>query len=271
MIVGVDAATWRRGVRRARICIARLAITSLAFMLVLVPLPVWKTSTGKCSSSLPSATSPAAAMIAAAVRALQPAGLVVHARGGGLDQPIAAMNSPRHRPARDREILHRPLGLGTVQGVGGHLHLAERVALRAFGSHGLLLSLNRKDYRPAPGRNDGAARPGACHFCGTGILAGVLHATQRAGAMLPHAVRGSMSPTTDRVEPQKPCFPTAGSMAPDRRGPARQAVGLMQQLTRQTHAGGLGAGRPPNSCHSSDAHPTDRAATIAIPIAPAGS
>ena len=31
----------------------RLAITSLAFMLVLVPEPVWKTSTGKCASRLP--------------------------------------------------------------------------------------------------------------------------------------------------------------------------------------------------------------------------
>ena len=40
--------------------IARLAITSLAFMFVDVPLPVWKTSTTNWSSCVPAATSSAA-------------------------------------------------------------------------------------------------------------------------------------------------------------------------------------------------------------------
>jgi hypothetical protein len=46
--------------------VARVAITSLAFMLELVPEPVWKTSTGKCASWWPAATSSAAAAIAPA-------------------------------------------------------------------------------------------------------------------------------------------------------------------------------------------------------------
>ncbi len=40
-----------------RISIARLAITSLAFMFDCVPEPVCQTASGKCSSSLPSITS----------------------------------------------------------------------------------------------------------------------------------------------------------------------------------------------------------------------
>ena len=45
---------------------ARFEITSLAFMLVDVPEPVWKTSTTNWSFSLPSATSCAARTIASA-------------------------------------------------------------------------------------------------------------------------------------------------------------------------------------------------------------
>ncbi len=44
-------------------------MTSLAFMWVLVPLPVWKTSTGKWASSVPLVTSSAAAMMASALAA----------------------------------------------------------------------------------------------------------------------------------------------------------------------------------------------------------
>jgi len=47
---------------------ARLLITSLAFMFVEVPLPVWKTSTTKASSRLPSTTSWAARTTASAIR-----------------------------------------------------------------------------------------------------------------------------------------------------------------------------------------------------------
>jgi len=48
---------------------ARLAITSLAFMLDCVPDPVCHTTSGKLSSNLPWITSPAAAMMASAKRA----------------------------------------------------------------------------------------------------------------------------------------------------------------------------------------------------------
>ena len=45
---------------------ARLAMTSLAFMFVEVPEPVWKTSIGNWSSCLPAAMSSAAAPIRSA-------------------------------------------------------------------------------------------------------------------------------------------------------------------------------------------------------------
>ena len=59
VVVGVDRLLARRAVPPAS-SIARLAITSLAFMLVEVPEPVWKMSSGNWSSSLPSTTSWAA-------------------------------------------------------------------------------------------------------------------------------------------------------------------------------------------------------------------
>ncbi len=65
--------TWSFGWMRAlsprgppRSSTARFAITSLAFMLVEVPEPVWKTSTTNSPSSRPSATSVAARPIASA-------------------------------------------------------------------------------------------------------------------------------------------------------------------------------------------------------------
>ena len=68
--------TWSFGWMRARCprasprsSRARLAITSLAFMLVEVPDPVWKTSSTNSRSSRPSATSVAARMITSASRA----------------------------------------------------------------------------------------------------------------------------------------------------------------------------------------------------------
>ena len=62
-----DALTWSLGCtswssRR----LARVAMTSLAFMLLDVPDPVWNTSIGKCASWSPRATSAAASWIASA-------------------------------------------------------------------------------------------------------------------------------------------------------------------------------------------------------------
>ncbi len=63
-----EALTWSLGwTSRPRRSVARVAITSLVFMLDEVPEPVWKTSTGKWSSQRPSATSAAADRIASAM------------------------------------------------------------------------------------------------------------------------------------------------------------------------------------------------------------
>ena len=59
VVVRMDRASSSRR-RRRRAAIARFAITSLAFMLVCVPEPVWNTTSGNSSSSLPSITSCAA-------------------------------------------------------------------------------------------------------------------------------------------------------------------------------------------------------------------
>ena len=62
-----EALTWSFGctsIPEARV--ARVAITSLAFMFELVPDPVWNTSIGNWASCAPAATSSAAAAIAAA-------------------------------------------------------------------------------------------------------------------------------------------------------------------------------------------------------------
>lgn len=68
-----DRLTWSLGWTGDRVpsgcpssLFARLAITSLAFMLVCVPDPVCHTGSGKCASNLPSQTSRAACSIGAA-------------------------------------------------------------------------------------------------------------------------------------------------------------------------------------------------------------
>ena len=68
---------------------ARVAITSLAFMFVEVPEPVWKTSTTNWSSNFPSATSRAACSIAFALAVGEQAELRVGARRGELDRAPA--------------------------------------------------------------------------------------------------------------------------------------------------------------------------------------
>ena len=65
-----DALTWSFGcTSRPRARLARVAMTSLAFMFDEVPDPVWKTSIGKCASWAPSATSSAASAMASATSA----------------------------------------------------------------------------------------------------------------------------------------------------------------------------------------------------------
>ena len=64
------ALTWSLGWTSVPARAARVATTSLAFMLELVPEPVWKTSTGKASSCSPAATAAAAVAIAPACSSL---------------------------------------------------------------------------------------------------------------------------------------------------------------------------------------------------------
>ena len=52
---------------------------------------------------------------------------------GGLDQAQRADEAARHRPAGDREVLHRALGLRAPQRVGGHPQLAHAVVFDAEG------------------------------------------------------------------------------------------------------------------------------------------
>ncbi len=61
-------------------------MTSFAFMFVLVPEPVWKTSMGKCASYLFAATSAAAASTAPDDIGLQQIELRVRAAGGLLHE-----------------------------------------------------------------------------------------------------------------------------------------------------------------------------------------
>src|SRR3712207_1721461 len=62
-----EALTWSLGCTGVPVAsVARVAMTSLVFMLLDVPEPVWKTSMGKWSSHVPDATSPAASVIARA-------------------------------------------------------------------------------------------------------------------------------------------------------------------------------------------------------------
>ena len=68
-----EALTWSLGCTPSSTAAdANVEITSLTFMLVDVPDPVWKTSIGKCSSSSPASTRRAASAIAAAISAVTP-------------------------------------------------------------------------------------------------------------------------------------------------------------------------------------------------------
>ena len=120
------------------ISIARLEITSLAFMFDCVPLPVCKTTSGKWSSSLPAITSSAAGTISCTFSA-----------GSWPSSPLASaaafLRIPRaadHRPApakaldADLEVVPRPLGLGAPIAVGGNLHAPHAVGFGAEGRAG---------------------------------------------------------------------------------------------------------------------------------------
>src|SRR5580698_10602177 len=86
--------TWSFGCTAApRLPVASAAMTSLAFMLVLVPEPVWNTSIGKCASCLPAATSVAAASMAWATFGSSSCSAVLARAAAILMRPRAAMKA----------------------------------------------------------------------------------------------------------------------------------------------------------------------------------
>ena len=96
-------------------------ITSLTFMLVLVPEPVWKTSIGNWSSCSPVDDLGGGGHDRVALLGGDHVEVGVGACGGGLDPGERVDRARRQRPAADREVVDRALGLGPPQGVGGHL------------------------------------------------------------------------------------------------------------------------------------------------------
>ena len=106
---------------------ARLAITSLTFMLVEVAEPVWKTSSGNWPSSLPSITSWAAWRMALATSAGTEPSSSLTTAASPLIIATAAMNRCGQRQPRDGEIAPRPLRLGAVIRLGGDFDLAQAV------------------------------------------------------------------------------------------------------------------------------------------------
>ncbi len=79
-------------------------MTSLAFMFVDVPEPVWKTSIGNWSSNSPAATRSAAAAIRSARSGVEEVELGVDPSGGALDLGQPADDRDGDGLAGDREV-----------------------------------------------------------------------------------------------------------------------------------------------------------------------
>ena len=114
------------------ICEARLAMTSLALVLVEVPEPVWKMSRTKCWSRRPSATSPAADTIASATFSSSSPREALVLAAASFIRPRARRKVLGKAQVADGEIEHCPHGGCAVQGVLGDLH----------GPHGIALNSN---------------------------------------------------------------------------------------------------------------------------------
>jgi hypothetical protein len=138
VVVGMDRQLARCAARPA------WAMTSLAFMLLEVPEPVWYTSTGNCASCAPPAMAVAASTIASAcARASNPRCPLTSA-AAALVKASARMNAAGIGRAADREIVDRALGLRAPERLRGHAQLAHAVVFDAeaaclAGGHGLLL------------------------------------------------------------------------------------------------------------------------------------
>ena len=127
--------TWSFGCTGSRdpltppsISIARLETTSLAFMFVEVPEPVWKMSTTNWSSKSPSATSRAAATIASDCSAVERAELVVHLRRRELDGRYRLDERSIEAQIAYREVQPSAHRVRAVVGVYRHVELAHRIA-----------------------------------------------------------------------------------------------------------------------------------------------
>ncbi len=125
------ALTWSLGWTSTPARAASEAMTSLVFMLELVPEPVWKTSSGNSASCSPAATAAAASSIAVACSAVRMPSSPFDPRRGGLDQPERVDQPRLEGGAADREVLDRALGLRPPQRVARHLDLAHAVVLDA--------------------------------------------------------------------------------------------------------------------------------------------
>ena len=114
-----------------RISIARLAMTSLAFMLVCVPLPVCQTTSGKVVVEL--ALDDLVAGLDDGLRLLgrEDAALGVDDRAGLLEDAEGADHLPREALAADLEVGEGAFGLGAPVPIGRHLDLAHGVELGA--------------------------------------------------------------------------------------------------------------------------------------------
>ncbi len=112
---------------------ARLAITSLAFMLLCVPLPVWNTTRGNSASSAPSMTSVGGARDELGLVLRQPAELLVGPRRRQLEhaeRPDHAA-APAEPLRADGEVLQRALRLRAPVALRRDAHLAHAVVLDA--------------------------------------------------------------------------------------------------------------------------------------------
>ena len=113
------------------ISLARLAITSLAFMLVWVPEPVCQTTSGKCIVELAGDHFGRGRGDRLAELLVELAELHVGLRRRLLQQAEGADQRDRHALAADLEILQRPLGLRAPIAVGRHLDVAHGIGFDA--------------------------------------------------------------------------------------------------------------------------------------------
>ena len=132
--------------------LATPAITSLVFMLVEVPLPVWKTSTTNWSSCWPSATACAAWTIRSPSSAGSRPRSMLTCAAAFLIRPRARMNGRGNRSGLIWKFRRARRRLGPVIGLDRDFHLPHRVPFDAGLGQGRSLRSRIPGHR-------GAARP----------------------------------------------------------------------------------------------------------------